>query len=40
MLRVLFFAAIVYTVFHTRPGAPLMHYLDSAAEAITRSFAP
>jgi hypothetical protein len=38
MLKVLFFAAIVFIVFHTPLGAPMLHYLHSAGETIAQSF--
>ncbi|HKV43274.1 MAG TPA: hypothetical protein VJT32_01150 [bacterium] len=40
MIRFLIFVAIVVAVFYTRLGAPVLHYLQDAAQAITRSFAP
>jgi len=39
-MRFLIFVVIVVAVFYTRLGAPVVHYLNDAAQAITRSFAP
>jgi hypothetical protein len=39
-MRFLIFVVIIAVVFYTRLGAPVVHYLNDAAQAITRSFAP
>ncbi len=40
MFRVLFILAIIFAVLHTQVGLPVLHYLENAAAAITRSFNP